>query len=161
MIIESPSLVAHPAAQPNNGDKVRHDESTARAIAEALELLGEPVIGLLRLATRLLLGEISFSARLVEQLLGLLLALDASSLRLRLDFLLVKVGRDGADRGGVDVDEGRGRGCRGGDYLWRLRSGGLRMDGQSVLQSRSHWKHIAPVGPGGRTHLLGRLLGTL
>lgn len=101
-VVKTPSPVAEPSTKTNNGQEVDGSESTGGTIAQASELLGQPVVGLLGLALSLLLRKVGFSAGLGLGSFGLLLGclfllLKAGGLGLGLDFLLLEVGRDGMD----------------------------------------------------------------
>lgn len=115
-VVETPSPVAEPSTKTNNGEEVGGSEHTGGAVAQAGELLGQPVVGLLGLGLGLLLREVGLSAGLGLDPFGFLLGglflllLNAVGLGLGLDVLLLEVGGDGVNGRGIDVDQGRGGG---------------------------------------------------
>jgi hypothetical protein len=129
--VQAPSLVAEETAEADNADEVADDERSAVAVGQAGEEVGQDIVGLARLAGDLLLGELGLGAG------SLRLALYPRRLRVGLYILLGEVGGDGADRGGVDIDEGRGAGRFRGDDLGRLGSGGL--ESRVSVRERYHW----------------------
>lgn len=133
-VVETPGPVAEPSTKTNNSEEVDGSESAGGAIAQAGELLGQPVVGLVGLGLGLLLREVGLSAGLGLDSFGLLLGflflllLNAGGLSLGLDLLLLEVGRDGMDGRGIDVDQGGGgsRLCTINLDLGRERGSSLR-----------------------------------
>lgn len=146
-LIQTKSLVAQPPAQANKGKGIRDADGSLRSLAHIIKLLGEPVVRLAALVLGLLLRKISLGACAGSKFLGLF-TLQTRGLGFSLDLLLAKVGRNGADGGRVDINEGGSRsGCR--NNLRGLGGGSL---GVSAGKSRC-------VTQG--TNLLGSLLGAL